>query len=424
MKLSASLAALLLVDGAAAYAVAPLRAPTLPRRAPPPAALLGPEHVDAFASAPDALHAASMLVADKASQAADAQLAIDAAARGMTVEALKAETGDLGWWGTYIKTVEDGILGLRDTLQGMGVAFPYGISIFCFVLGVKLVTLPLNWNQLSGAANMKSIKPQQDLIRKWYGDNQQILNMEIGGLFENQKINPLAGCLPSLAQIPVFLGVYYSVTSIAKAQIFQEVRRRGGAQFFGRRAQFGAQFSDASSPRPQGFLWIPNLSGPIADRREGISWLTEGWVNGAPRFGWHDTLCYLTIPCILVCTQTAALYLLGSFDTLDESDESAQTALVALRLLPFMLGWFAMNAPAALGLYWVFNNVLTTASTVTVKKLVEKPPIDPKVDLIALGPRREIVPAPAGGGSLPEWGQSGNPTAQPETIVGDTRKGK
>ena len=162
-------------------------------------------------------------------------------------------------------------------------------------------------------------------------------------------------------------------------------RARRGAQFFGRRAQFGAHFSDASSPRSQGFLWIPNLSGPIADRREGISWLTEGWVNGAPRFGWHDTLCYLTIPCILVCTQTAALYLLGSFDTLDESDESAQTALVALRLLPFMLGWFAMNAPAALGLYWVFNNVLTTATTVTVKKLVEKPPIDPKVDLIALG---------------------------------------
>ena len=185
-----------------------------------------------------------MLVADKASQAADAQLAIDAAARGMTVEALKAETGDLGWWGAH----QDGggrRLGLRDTLQGMGVAFPYGISIFCFVLGVKLVTLPLNWHQLSGAANMKSIKPQQDLIRKWYGDNQQILNMEIGGLFENQKINPLAGCLPSLAQIPVFLGVYYSVTSIAKAQIFQEVRRDAA-----RNSSAGARNSARTSPTP------------------------------------------------------------------------------------------------------------------------------------------------------------------------------
>ena len=37
-----------------------------------------------------------------------------------------------------------------------------------------------------------------------------------------------------------------------------------------------------------------------------------------------------------------------------------------------MIGWFAMNAPSGLGLYWVFNNVLTTVSTVTVKKLVEQ----------------------------------------------------
>jgi YidC/Oxa1 family membrane protein insertase len=39
--------------------------------------------------------------------------------------------------------------------------FPYGLSIFTFVLGVKLITLPLNWQQLSGAARMKSIKPVQ-----------------------------------------------------------------------------------------------------------------------------------------------------------------------------------------------------------------------------------------------------------------------
>ena len=183
----------------------------------------------------------------------------------MTVEALKAETGDLGWWGTYIKTVEDGILGLRDTLQGMGVAFPYGLSIFCFVLAVKLLTLPLNWKQLSSSSAMKAMKPQQDLVRTWYGDNKEMLNIQTGVLFEKFDVNPLAGCLPSLAQIPVFLGVYYSVTSIAKAQIFQEVRRaRRGAQFFGRarnsarhsptppplvrRASFGSRTSRVRSP--------------------------------------------------------------------------------------------------------------------------------------------------------------------------------
>ena len=290
----------------------------------------------------------------------------EAAARPLTAEAIKAADGTIGWWGTYIKTVEDGIFTLHDFFSSLNLPFPYGLSIFCFVLGVKIVTLPLNWSQLSSSASVKAIKPQQDLVRKWYGDNKDMLNMQTGQLYEKNNVNPLAGCLPSLAQIPVFLGVYYSVTAIAKAKIYSE-----------------------------GFLWIPSLSGPIADRREGISWLTEGWVDGVPRLGWEDTLAYLTIPAILVCTQTAALYLLGSFEALEESgDQATQSTAIVLRFLPFMLGWFAMNAPAGLGLYWVFNNILTTTSTVTIKKILEKPPDEIKIDLAAIGPRRAPVALP------------------------------
>jgi len=210
------------------------------------------------------------------------------------------------------------------------------------------------------------MKPQQDIIKTWFGDNKDMLNMETGLLFEKYDLNPLAGCLPSLAQIPVFLGVYYSVTSIAKAKIYTE-----------------------------GFLWIPSLSGPIADRREGLSWLTENWVDGAPALGWEATLAYLTIPVILVVTQTVSLNLLGSFEALEESgDSSTQSTALVLRALPFLLGWFAMNAPAGLGLYWVFNNILTTTTTVTIKKLTERPPIEIDVDLAAIGPRRAPVALP------------------------------
>ena len=294
----------------------------------------------------------------------------------MTEEAVKAAEGTLGWWGSYIKLVEDGIFALHDTFSDANVPFPYGLSIFCFVLAVKLLTLPLNWKQLSSSSAMKAMKPQQDLVRTWYGDNKEMLNIQTGVLFEKFDVNPLAGCLPSLAQIPVFLGVYYSVTSIAKAKVFTE-----------------------------GFLWIPSLSGPIADRREGLSWLTENWVDGHPSLGWEATLAYLTIPAILVCTQTLSLYLLGSFEALEESNDSnTQTAGLALRVLPFMLGWFAMNAPAGLGLYWVFNNILTTAQTVTIKKLTEKAEINIDVSdtLAAIGPRRDPVAMPAAGG-IAEW---------------------
>ena len=88
---------------------------------------------------------------------------------------------------------------------------PYGVSIALFVIGVKLVTRPLNWQQLSTSAKMKAIQPQLNNVKKWYGDNRDLMNLETGLLFEKLNVNPLAGLLPSLVQIPVFLGVYYSV---------------------------------------------------------------------------------------------------------------------------------------------------------------------------------------------------------------------
>ena len=109
-------------------------------------------------------------------------------------------------------------------------------------------------------------------------------------------------------------------------------------------------------------------------------------MNNVPPLGWDATLAYLTIPAILVVTQTVSLYLLGSFEALENSDDSTtQTTAVVLRFLPFMLGWFAMNAPSGLGLYWVFNNILTTATTVTIKKLTEKEVTEIPIDLAAIG---------------------------------------
>jgi len=348
--------------------VMPLSTQRLPR--PAPRSRGGLPSVRALVA--PGIAGATSLLADEAVAAVAAvpeaaAAAVAAAGRPLTEEAIKAADGTIGWWGTYIKTVEDGIFALHDFFSSVGLPFPYGLSIFCFVVAVKLITLPLNWQQLSSTSAMKAMKPQQELVRKWYGDNKDMLNMQTGVLFEKNKVNPLAGCLPSLLQIPVFLGVYYSVTSIAKAKIYSE-----------------------------GFLWIPSLSGPIADRREGISWLTDNWVDGVPALGWEDTLAYLTIPVILVCTQTISLQLLGSFEALEESgDSTSQTTGLVLRGLPFMLGWFAMNAPAGLGLYWVFNNILTTAQTVTIKKLTEKEPININVDMAAIGPRREPRPLPA-----------------------------
>lgn len=286
--------------------------------------------------------------------------------RLLTEEATKVLNGEeLGWWDSYIKLVEDGIISVHDFLNDVGVPGAYGLSIISFVLLAKTLALPLNWKQYASTAQMKAMKPQQDLVKKWFGDNKDMLNIQLGVLFDKFDVNPLAGCLPSFAQIPIFLGVYYSVTSIAKAKVFEE-----------------------------GFLWIPNLSGPIADRKEGLSWLTEGWVNDAPKLGWHDTLCYLSIPLILICSQTMSLYLLGTFEALESAEGGGSTKATAnvLKLLPFFLGWVAANAPSGLGLYWICNNILTTVQTVAIKKVTAMDELTIDVDLDEIGPRRDPLP--------------------------------
>ena len=53
-------------------------------------------------------------------------------------------------------------------------------------------------------------------------------------------------------------------------------------------------------------------------------------------------------------------------------DPQQQQANVILKFLPFMIGWFALNVPAALGVYWVVNNVVTTASTLYVRNTMPK----------------------------------------------------
>ena len=62
-----------------------------------------------------------------------------------------------------------------------------------------------------------------------------------------------------------------------------------------------------------------------------------------------------------------------SFDALDDGKQETQTTVAALRLLPLMIGWFAMNAPSGLGLYWVFNNILTTTQVASASVCCSAP---------------------------------------------------
>ena len=93
-------------------------------------------------------------------------------------------------------------------------------------------------------------------------------------------------------------------------------------------------------------------------------------VNGAPPLGWDDTKAFLILPVALVISQ----YISQALITPKNQDPSQQQANAILKVLPVMIGWFSLNVPAALGIYWVANNIISTLITLQIRSGLETSP--------------------------------------------------
>ncbi|CAL4317750.1 membrane protein insertase YidC [Buchnera aphidicola] len=89
----------------------------------------------------------------------------------------------------------------------------WGISIMLITLIIKLLMYPLTRVQYKSMIKMRKIQPKIDLIKEKFSNDKRKLSQEIMMLYQKEKINPLGGCLPVLLQMPIFLGLYYMLTS-------------------------------------------------------------------------------------------------------------------------------------------------------------------------------------------------------------------
>ncbi|KAK4492044.1 hypothetical protein RD792_002834 [Penstemon davidsonii] len=171
------------------------------------------------------------------------------------------------------------------------------------------------------------------------GDWERI-QLETSRLYTQAGVNPLAGCLPTLATIPVFIGLYQALSNVANEGLLTE-----------------------------GFFWIPSLGGPtsIAARQSGsgISWLFP-FVDGHPPLGWSDTAAYLVLPVLLVLSQYVSMEIMKPPQT---DDPAQKNTLLVFKFLPLMIGYFSLSVPSGLSIYWFTNNVLSTAQQVWLRKL-------------------------------------------------------
>lgn len=216
---------------------------------------------------------------------------------------------DWGWFHWFMIPIFDLLLILFRTLGN------FGVAIVCLTLIVRGIMFPIAQKQFQSMAAMRKVQPKLKAIQERFKDDKQRQQQEIMKLYQAEKINPAAGCLPILLQIPVFYALYKVLL------VSVEMRHQ---PFIG---------------------WIKDLS--AADPMTPVN------LFGLLHFTPPAYLAIGILPILVGATQWVSMKLNP------QPMDPAQAQVFAI--MPWVLVFVMAPFAAGLQLYWITNNLLTMA---------------------------------------------------------------
>ena len=202
------------------------------------------------------------------------------------------------------------------------VGLSWGMSIIALTVVTRAALIPLTYKQLKGMRAMQALQPQIKALQEKYKNDKQRMQQEMMRFYKENKVNPLASCIPLLAQLPVFITLFYVLR--------HELPPDMGCPEAGHCAAYGAEF-----------FFIKDLTAKA---------------TGAE---------LIVLLVLYVGTQLAS----GFFMSVT-ADKSQRTMMF---VLPLIFVPFILNFPAGLILYWITTNIWTIGQGIAVQKLIPVP---------------------------------------------------
>ncbi|NLY44291.1 MAG: YidC/Oxa1 family membrane protein insertase [Clostridiaceae bacterium] len=215
----------------------------------------------------------------------------------------------------------------------------YGLSIILFTIFMKIVLLPLAIKQQKSMIEMQKIQPIISDLQKKYKNDKEKLNTEMMKVYQEHKVNPAAGCLPLLIQLPIVFGLYrviYRPLTYILNLSQDEIQKIA--------ASIGGNIN-------------VNNEIAIAEHMKNINLeflglnLAQTPQLGTPNFLW-------IIPILAALTT----YLSGKIATKSTSaaqnEQAVQMQSSMTTVFPVMTGFICFSLPSGVGLYWVVSNLL------------------------------------------------------------------
>jgi YidC/Oxa1 family membrane protein insertase len=212
-----------------------------------------------------------------------------------------------------------------------GLVGNFGVAILLLTLTIKLIMFPLANKSYESLSRMRKLQPQMEKIKEQNKDDPQAQQKATMELYQKEKINPLAGCLPILVQIPVFYALYKVL------YVTIEMRH---APFFG-------WIRDLSAPDPTN-IW--NLFGLIPWDPSAVP-LVGGLIGGGASSGFTLGLSVLAI------FYGFTMWLQTAMNP--PAPDPVQRRIFAW--MPVVFTFIMAVFPAGLLVYWAWNNVLSIA---------------------------------------------------------------
>src|SRR4051795_7093842 len=211
------------------------------------------------------------------------------------------------------------------------VGLGWGLAIIALTVLIRSLLLPLTLKQLRSMYRMAQFTPQIKKLRDKHGSDPQRLQRETMAFYNENRINPLGSVLPALAQLPVFLSLYYLLRTDLRHDICPAINPPG-----------------TSNPQPCGetaashFLFIPDLTS-------------------------RATGAVLVALIVLYVGSQLLSFLTSANPTTDTTQRRIFLAL------PFLFISIAWQFPAGLLLYWITTNTWTIGQNAIVRKWLDRP---------------------------------------------------
>ncbi|MEK9710155.1 MAG: membrane protein insertase YidC, partial [Alphaproteobacteria bacterium] len=210
-----------------------------------------------------------------------------------------------------------------------GVFGNFGLAVLGFTVIVKLVFFPLANKSYRSMAKMRLLAPKLQTLRERFGDDRMKLNQEMMALYKAEQVNPAAGCLPVLLQIPVFFALY--------KVLFVTIEMRH-APFFG---------------------WIADLSAPDPTSIFNLFGLLPYSVSFLPPF------LQLGVWPVLM---GISMFLQMRLNPAPPDPIQAKV----FQFMPIFFTFLLATFPAGLVIYWTWNNLLSMAQQWFIMKRVAR----------------------------------------------------